>query len=164
MQTYDRGTLKNLIQGNLPWATLKNMMSAFKDPNRFSDLLSIMQESLQWDDRILIPYALHLYVVEKADKRRVIKCDCGHEFCDVKENWKLHAKIYICDTEEKMTEIYPKLMGCDTDWMVLRHYYCPSCLTQLEVEAVPPGYPIIHDFEPDIDTFYREWLGKPLKD
>ena len=25
-----------------------------------------------------------------------------------------------------------------------------------------PGYPIVHDFEPDLEGFYREWLGKPL--
>ncbi|MHB8896892.1 MAG: acetone carboxylase subunit gamma, partial [Candidatus Geothermincolia bacterium] len=36
------------------------------------------------------------------------------------------------------------------------------CVTQLEVEAVPPGYPVIFDFQPDLDTFYREWLGKEI--
>jgi acetone carboxylase gamma subunit len=35
-------------------------------------------------------------------------------------------------------------------------------LTQLEVEAVPPGYPVVFDFLPDIDTFYEKWLGKPV--
>ncbi len=39
---------------------------------------------------------------------------------------------------------------------------CPGCRTQLEVEAVPPGYPVIFDFEPDLETFYREWLGREL--
>ena len=164
MQTYDRDTLKNLFNGKLAWQELKNMMSSYKDPNRFEEMLAILQEQVPWDDRILLPYALHLYVVQKNDGRRVIKCDCGHEFCDVKDNWKLHAKIYVRDTQEKMEEIYPKFMGSDTNWMVLREYFCPECMTQLEVEAVPPGYPIIHDFEPDIDTFYRDWLGKPLSD
>jgi acetone carboxylase gamma subunit len=31
-----------------------------------------------------------------------------------------------------------------------------------EVEAAAPGYPIVHDFQPDLEGFYREWLGKPL--
>ncbi|TPN64616.1 acetone carboxylase subunit gamma, partial [Mesorhizobium sp. B1-1-5] len=25
------------------------------------------------------------------------------------------------------------------------------------------GYPIVHDFEPDLEGFYRDWLGKPLE-
>ncbi len=32
------------------------------------------------------------------------------------------------------------------------------------VEAVPVGYPLIFDALPDIDSFYREWLGRPLPD
>jgi acetone carboxylase gamma subunit len=33
-----------------------------------------------------------------------------------------------------------------------------------KVEAVPVGYPIIFDALPDIDSFYRGWLGRPLPD
>ncbi len=32
----------------------------------------------------------------------------------------------------------------------------------LKVEAVPAGYPLVFDALPDIDSFYREWLGRPL--
>jgi acetone carboxylase gamma subunit len=46
--------------------------------------------------------------------------------------------------------------------MQLREYYDPLSGTLLEVEVVPPGYPIVHDFKPDIDTFYRDWLGRPV--
>lgn len=34
----------------------------------------------------------------------------------------------------------------------------------LKAEAVPVGYPIIFDALPDIDSFYREWRGRPLPD
>ena len=44
----------------------------------------------------------------------------------------------------------------------LREYFCPGCKTLLEVEAVPPGYPISHDFVPDLEGFYGEWLGREL--
>jgi acetone carboxylase gamma subunit len=30
------------------------------------------------------------------------------------------------------------------------------------VESVPVGYPVIFDILPDIDSFYRDWLGRPL--
>ena len=32
----------------------------------------------------------------------------------------------------------------------------------LDVEAPTPWYPVIHDFEPDIDAFYKEWLDMPV--
>jgi enoyl-CoA hydratase len=34
----------------------------------------------------------------------------------------------------------------------------------LEVEAVPRGCPPDFDFLPDLDTFYEDWLGRPLPD
>jgi acetone carboxylase gamma subunit len=45
---------------------------------------------------------------------------------------------------------------------VLREYYCPKCGTQHDVEAPTPWYPVLRDFEPDIDTFYKDWLGLPI--
>jgi acetone carboxylase gamma subunit len=69
--------------------------------------------------------------------------------------------MFVRDTPELINEIYPDKMGCDPDWMHLREYYDPASGVLLEVEAVPPGYPIVHDFKPDIDTFYKEWLRQP---
>ncbi|GAI41952.1 unnamed protein product, partial [marine sediment metagenome] len=34
----------------------------------------------------------------------------------------------------------------------------------LDTEAVPPGYPTIFNFLPDIDAFYKEWLGRRAPD
>lgn len=162
MAEYDRRTIEELIDGTIDFYKLKDMLSNFKDKNRFETYLSILQERVSWSDPILLPVGLHLYIVQKQDGSRIIKCDCGHEFCNEKDNWKLHSMIHVRDTEEKMTEIYPKLLAPDPQWQVIREYYCPTCATQLEVEAVTPWYPIIKDFEPDIDTFYNEWLKRPL--
>ncbi len=41
----------------------------------------------------------------------------------------------------------------------MREFYCPSGARLLEVDAAVPGYPVLHDFLPDIDGFYRHWLG-----
>jgi acetone carboxylase gamma subunit len=30
------------------------------------------------------------------------------------------------------------------------------------MNLIYPGYPIVFDFLPDLETFYREWLGKDL--
>ena len=159
MTTYDRETLTQLRAGELPFEKVHEIQSAHKDPSRFIEMLAIAQAAVTWDDRILLPYAEHLYIVEKPDGARVVKCDCGHEFGDYQVNWKLSANVYVRDTEETINEIYPALMGCHPDWMHLREYYCPGCATLLEVEAVPPGYPVVFDFQPDLDAFYAQWLS-----
>lgn len=162
MPDYERATLEKLIDGRLSWSEVKGIMSSFKDPDRFDKYLQILADRVPWDDRILLPLALHLYIVEKKDGSRVVKCDCGHEFADYRENWKLSALVYVRDTDDKLDEVYPRLMHSKPEWVVLREYYCPGCRTQLEVEALPPGYPPVFDFQPDLEAFYSEWLGRDL--
>jgi acetone carboxylase gamma subunit len=162
MPEYDKATLEKLIDGKLSWQEVKNIMSSFKDPDRFDKYLEILQERVSWDDPILLPLALHLYIVQKPDGARVVKCDCGHEFGGYNENWKFQALIHVRDTEELLQEVYPPMMHSNPKWITLREYFCPGCKTQLEVEAVPPGYPVIFDFQPDLEAFYREWLGREL--
>jgi acetone carboxylase, gamma subunit len=162
MPEYEKGTLEKLMDGKLSWHETKSIMSSFKDPDRFDKYVQILQDRVPWDEKILLPLALNLNIVQKADGERVVKCDCGHEFGDYRENWKLSALIYVRDSEEKLQEVYPPLMHSNPNWIVLREYYCPGCRTQLEVEAVPAGYPVVFDFQPDLETFYREWLGRDL--
>lgn len=162
MTEYDLSTLEQLIDGKLPWNEVKGIMSSFKDPDRFDKVVRILQGRVPWEDRILLPLSPHLYIVEKEDGSRVVKCNCGYEFGDYQENWKMQALVYVRDTEEQMQEVYPPLMHSDPEMVTLREYFCPGCKTQLEVEAVPPGYPVIFDFEPDLETFYHEWLGRDL--
>jgi acetone carboxylase gamma subunit len=160
--SYPKKVIEDLVDGTLPWRDLKQMMSSFKDPDRFDTYVQVVQERVPWDDRILLPLSDNLFIVQTADGRRVVKSRAGHEFCDYRENWKLHALIFERDSDELVEEIYPRLMGADPQWMTLREYYCPASLTLLEVEAVPPGYPVVHTFQPDLEAFYSEWLGRPL--
>jgi acetone carboxylase gamma subunit len=159
---YDKETLKQLKDGVLPHDKAHRMQSNYKDHDRFMKMLEIRQESVEWDDRILMPLAEHLFVVLKPDGRRVIKSTWGYEFCEAHENWKLFAKVFVRDSPELMRQVYPDMLGAHTDWMQIREYYDPLSGALLEVEAVPPGYPVVHDFKPDIDTFYNEWLKMPV--
>lgn len=159
---YTKEQIEHLIDGTLDWETVHRMLSSPKDAERFEMYLAILQERVKWDDQILLPLGPHLYIVQKANGERVTKCDCSYEFGHYKENWKLNAAIYVRDDKEALQEIYPKLMHADPAWSVLREYYCPGCGVQLEVESVPPLYPVIQDFEPDLEGFYEEWLGRPL--
>lgn len=162
MPTYDRALIEQLIDGELSFNQVHKILSSFKDPDRFDKYVSILEERVPYKERIILPFGLHLNIVLSQDGKRVVKCDCGHEFCEYTTNWKLHSMVYIRDTNDKIDEIYPRLMGCDPKWMVLREFYCPSCMTMLEVEAIPPGYPILFDFQPDIDAFYQLWLNRSV--
>ena len=183
----DRETLRDLVDERLPRSQVRAIQSSHKDADRFDKYVAILQDRVAWDDQIVLPFGEHLYIVKKRrpsaeategeqpadpsaeatkDRRSegayVVKCDCGHEFCDYRQNWKLEALIYVRETEEELREIYPELMHGDAAWNALREYFCPGCKTLLEVEAVPPGYPVVHDFVPDLEGFYEDWLGRPL--
>jgi acetone carboxylase, gamma subunit len=111
---------------------------------------------------VLLPLGLHLAIVELPEGARVIRSDSGHIFGDWRENWKLGAYIRVRRTKEDLGEIYPDKMAPDPEWNELREYLDPVSMTLLDVESVPPGYPIVHDFLPDLEGFYRHWLGRPL--
>lgn len=163
MSTYTQEQVSKLVDGKLDWDTTVRMLSMPKDAERFQMYLDALQKKLDWPDRIVLPLGPHLHIVQKANSRKwVTKCDCGHEFCGWKDNWKLHAHVYVREDEAAMTEVYPRLMAPDTQWQVYREYYCPQCATLHDVEAPTPWYPVIHDFEPDIDAFYQEWVKLPL--
>ncbi len=161
-ESYPREIIEDLVDDNLEWDQLHDMMSAFKDSDRFQQVRAVLQERVDWDDPIVIPYAENLYVVAKGEDDWVIKCDCGHEFCAHDQNWKREALINVRDSPEDYREIYPEGMHPKPEYMELREFFCPGCETLLEVTNVMPGYPLVHEFEPDIETFYEEWIEEPI--
>jgi len=162
MAEITKDVIQKMVDGKISWDELLSIMRSDKEPDRFKKYLEVLQERVDWSDKILLPLSMHLYIVQKENGSRVVKCDCGHEFGDYTKNWKMEALIHVRNTKEKIKEIYPEHMGCDPEWMELREYYCPGCKTQLDVEAVPPVYPIVFNFLPDLDGFYQNWLGETL--
>jgi acetone carboxylase gamma subunit len=157
-------TMADLVDGAMPRAAIRAIQSGQKDAGRFDVYLEVLQDRVPWDDPIVLPFGEHLAIVAKGGGRYVVKCRCGHEFCSYEENWKLESLVAIRDTVESLREIYPDMMQGDPEWSILREYFCPGCSALLEVEAVPPGYPVIHDFLPDLHGFYEDWLKRPLPD
>jgi N-methylhydantoinase B len=160
-RTLEKDTLRDLLDEKLPRRTVKAVQSGYKDPDRFEKWIEVLREKVPYDDPIVLPVGEGLNVV-RSGGGLVIRCDCGHDFCRHDRNWKMEAAIYVRDTDDAMREIYPRMAHADTDWMELRELYCPSCARQLEVEATPPGYPLTHDFLPDVEGFYRGWLGREV--
>jgi acetone carboxylase gamma subunit len=163
MAEYEISELERLVDGKLPWPRVQEIMKDAKDPDRFEKWVQIIQSRVDWPERILLPLTPNLFIVQKGNER-IVKCRCGQEFGDYRVNWKLYASIYVRDTAEQLQEVYRGREQPDPSWMQLREYICPGCGSQLEVEAVPRGTPPDFELLPDLDTFYRDWLGKPLPD
>jgi acetone carboxylase gamma subunit len=149
----EKMTLKDMIEGKLVRQEVVEIQRRQKDPDRFEKILEIEQERVPWDDKIILPMQEKLYVVLKKDGRRVVKCFCGHEFCEPDRNWKEESLVY--ERHPADGEVFVGMAGADPKWMVLREFYCPGCGAQLEVEGVPHGYPFVFNFLPDIDAFYK---------
>jgi acetone carboxylase gamma subunit len=174
--TLEPETLAAMLDEKLSRRQVKEIQSGYKDSDRFEKWIAELQRRVSHDDPIVLPMGEGLNAVrrasdpaapggeaeEAAGSDLVIRCDCGHDFCAPERNWKMEALIFVRDDPETLGEIYPGLAGPDPDWMELREFYCPSCARQLETEAVPPGYPVVHEFLPDIAGFYRGWLGREL--
>ena len=161
MTSYSKEVLKDLSLGQLPWPQTRRIMSAYKDDDRFFKMIAVLQDRVTWKDRILLPISDRLFIVQSG-KHRLTRCECGHSFGDYRKNWKLQAHICVRDTQESLREIYPNSDIPDPNWMEIREFICPACGALHEVEACAPGYPIVHDFEPDLEGFYRDWLEMPL--
>lgn len=162
--SYTDKEIEDIVRGEAPVDLITRMQRSPKDSDRFDKYLRVLQNRAKWKDKILLPIGEHLYIVEREnDKSRVVKCDCGQEFGDYRENWKLEALIYIRDTDAKLEEIYPGVRKPNKELCEVREYICPGCGTLLEVEASAPGCPPVFSFLPDIDGFYEEWLGRPLE-
>ena len=158
--------LRRLVAGTLPYEEVKKLIRMdVKDEDRFWKYLKVLQERVSWQDKILLRIGDHLYIVQKDGDQRVVKCDCGHEFGDYRQNWKLNALINVRRTPEEFMEIRPiGFASPDHEVAEIREFYCPGCATMLAVEVVLHGYPCLFEMLPDLDTFYREILGKPLSE
>jgi len=159
----DAETLAALLDEKLSRREVKDIQSGYKDSDRFEKWVAVLQERAVYEDPIVLPAGEGLNIVRRrSDGQLVYRCDCGHDFCAHNRNWKMDAVIHVRETEEALLEVYPKMAGPDPKLQQIREYYCPSCARQLEVEALQPGYPVVHEFLPDVEGFYRGWLGREV--
>jgi len=156
-------TLGDLLDERLGRRQVKAIQSGPKDLDRFDKWVAVLQERVHYDDPIVLPFGEGLNIVrQRQDGELVIRTDAGADLCRWDENWKMHAALRVRDTTESMRELYPAMAHPDPEWMELREFHCPLSGHLLEVEAVPPGHPVVHEYLPDITGFYEGWLGREL--
>jgi acetone carboxylase gamma subunit len=79
---------------------------------------------------------------------------CGRELGAARENYKKGCLLYDRDPREIHPSIVPGDFSFSPDplWVRIVEFYCPGCGVQLETEYLPPGHPLTHDIEIDIDS------------
>ncbi len=79
---------------------------------------------------------------------------CGRELIGGRENYKK-----CCLVRERMPgDVHERLVAdafCfspDPEWCRIIEFYCPACGLMIENQYLPPGHPITHDIELDIES------------
>ncbi len=88
---------------------------------------------------------------------------CAAPLGDARKNYKEGCLV----AERPMEEVHDPLLAdgelsfCfDPDYCCLLEFYCPACGLLIENEYLPPGHPITHDLELDIDALKRKHDGR----
>jgi acetophenone carboxylase len=86
---------------------------------------------------------------------------CGRSLGSARENYKKGCLVHDRDPREIHPTIVPGAFNFSPDplWVRIVEFYCPDCGTQVETEYLPPGHPITHDIEIDVEQL-KERLRK----
>lgn len=100
------------------------------------------------------------YIDLDVEKEMWVCNKCEHQLISAQENYKHGCLIYDRDPSEIHQ---PHLEGAhtfspDPAWIRLVEFYCPGCGTLVETEILPPGHPITHDYELDLEDVKKSLL------
>ena len=84
---------------------------------------------------------------------------CNHDLGSARKNYKEGCAVADRDPREVHDAVVQGeyTFAPDPEWCRIVEFYCPSCATLLEVEYLPPGHPITHDIELDIDALKAKY-------
>lgn len=84
---------------------------------------------------------IHEYL--EIDKEKKIRCiKCGHIFCNADQNYKSYAL-----KAERLGSTIGSRMIQEGTFTRYHEFYCPGCLTMLEVDVLPPGHEPVWDIQ-----------------
>lgn len=153
---------RGLVRRELGWPDLFKLMRDPKSNQRFDEMIQVTQEMVPWPEQILLPLGENLFIVAKGE-RAVIKTAGGAELCAWNENWKMKCRVIIRRTKSDLRKIFPvEHLTIDPNLVEIREWICPKSGMLLDVDCVPPTYPVEIDFTPDLEAFYEHWLGRRL--
>jgi acetone carboxylase gamma subunit len=83
-------------------------------------------------------------------REATIRCRCGQSIGPADENYKLHVLLREGPVQQAGPWVDPLKTGGDS--FVCREYFCPGCLTLLDVEIAQPHEPLLWDVRPDVEV------------
>lgn len=90
---------------------------------------------------------------------------CGASLGEARANYKEGCLV----ADRPLEEVHPRLTGDgeygfvpDSEYCRLLEFYCPGCGTMIENEYLPPGHPITHDIELDLDALQARFAAQAL--
>jgi len=102
------------------------------------------------------------YLLLDLDEEVWVCAECGYKLISARENYKKGCLVCARDPREvhrPLLEGTQYHFGFDPNWVRIVEFYCPGCGVQIETEYLPPGHPITHDIEIDLDSL-KERLNK----
>lgn len=88
---------------------------------------------------------------------------CNHDIGPARSNYKEGLLVYNRDPREIhqpiLDESYPFTYAPDPAWCRIIEFYCPSCGTMVENEYLPPGHPLTHDIELNIEQLKARYAN-----
>jgi acetone carboxylase gamma subunit len=89
---------------------------------------------------------------------------CDTVIAPARGNYKEGLLVYDRDPREihrpiLNPDLYEFTYAPDPKWCRIIEYYCPECGTQMETEYLPPGHPLTHDIELDIDAMKQRFVA-----
>ena len=86
--------------------------------------------------------------VEGEGDGAVTVCRCGHVLGPAAENYKLHSLLREGPVQNAGPWVDPHHLGGDR--FVCREFFCPGCVTLLDVEIAQRDEPILWDVRLDV--------------
>lgn len=83
---------------------------------------------------------------------------CDQELGSARGNYKHGCLVWERDPRDVHRPVVEGeyTFAPDPDWCRILEFICPGCATLIEVEYLPPGHPVTHDIELDIDALKRK--------
>jgi acetone carboxylase gamma subunit len=86
---------------------------------------------------------------------------CGHPLISARENYKkgcLVAERPAGEVHQPLVEDQSYSFCPDPEFCRIIEFYCPQCGVMIENEYLPPGHPLTHEIELDIDSLKQKHL------
>ena len=80
--------------------------------------------------------------------------DCGTKLISARESYKKGCLVAERDPREIHNPVIEGdyTFAPDPGWVRILEFYCPNCSRQIETEYLPPGHPVTHDIEVDLES------------